>query len=320
MDETGGRYHVLNRGNYRRWIFEDEGAKAAFEATLIEACARAEWVLHAFCLMGNHYHLALETPTGNLSEGMRWLQSVFAARFNRFRREGGHLFQGRFKSLAVENGERLAWLCHYIHLNPVRAGIVPVEQLSTYRWSSYWYLHEKKHRPACLDLRVCLSGAGKLGDGPAGHRRYNDYLAWLQEDDTARKEMAFERMSRGWAIGSREFKRAVAVEEMGARPAAQLNHTEARAAREMRWEALLEECLQVLAKDSEDVTRDAKSADWKVAVATFLKRRAMASNPWLGRRLNMGAPAGVSRYAGETEAGLRPGAQVALRRLKTKVN
>lgn len=129
MEEAGGMYHIINRGNYRRWVFEEEGAKVAFEGTLFEACERNGWVLHAFCIMGNHYHLALETPRGNLSEGMRWLQSVYANRFNRFRAESGHLFQGRFKSLGVEDSERLAWLCHYINLNPVRARICPVTDL-----------------------------------------------------------------------------------------------------------------------------------------------------------------------------------------------
>jgi putative transposase len=60
-------------------------------------------------------------------------QSVFANRFNRYRRESGHLFQGRFKSLAVENPERLGWLCHYLHLNPVRAKLTPMEELTNYR-------------------------------------------------------------------------------------------------------------------------------------------------------------------------------------------
>jgi putative transposase len=147
MEEEGGRYHVLNRGNYRSWIFEDDAARDRFVDTLFQACERMKWTLHAFCVMGNHFHLALETPAGRLSEGMRWLQSTFANRFNRYRRENGHLFQGRFKSLAVEDLQRLAWLCHYIHLNPVRAGICTVEQLNTYRWSSYAYLITKKTRP-----------------------------------------------------------------------------------------------------------------------------------------------------------------------------
>ncbi len=74
---------MLNRGSYRKWIFEDDGAKMSFEKALFETWERAGWVLHAYCVMDNHFHLALETPEPNLSEGMRLLQSVFSIRFNK---------------------------------------------------------------------------------------------------------------------------------------------------------------------------------------------------------------------------------------------
>ena len=112
FEHAGGLYHIINRGNYRSWIFDTDGAKQSFEKTLLEACARSGWILHAYCVMGNHYHLAVETPEPNLSEGMRWLQSVFAMRFNRFRKENGHIFQGRYKSIVFEGIEQLGSLCH----------------------------------------------------------------------------------------------------------------------------------------------------------------------------------------------------------------
>ena len=64
---------LLGRGNYRSWIFEDQGAKLAFENCLFEACEWTGWIIHAYCIMGNHYPLALETPSANLSDGMKWL-------------------------------------------------------------------------------------------------------------------------------------------------------------------------------------------------------------------------------------------------------
>jgi hypothetical protein len=84
--------------------------KVAFERTLFEACERAGWELLAYCILSNHFHLCLGTPRGNLSEGMRWLQATFANRFNRYRKESGHLFQGRFKSLVVELGQPTPFL------------------------------------------------------------------------------------------------------------------------------------------------------------------------------------------------------------------
>jgi len=95
IEYGGALYHVINRGNYRAWIFEDEGSKKSFEKALLEACDYAGWRLHAFVVMSNHFHLALETPEPNLSDGMRWLSSVFANRFNRFRKENPRPIQER---------------------------------------------------------------------------------------------------------------------------------------------------------------------------------------------------------------------------------
>jgi putative transposase len=81
LDFAGAIYHVLSRGNYRKDLFEEGGA-VLFEQTLFQACAKCGWLLHAYVIMRNHYHLAVETPEGNLVEGMRWLQGTFGIRFN----------------------------------------------------------------------------------------------------------------------------------------------------------------------------------------------------------------------------------------------
>jgi REP element-mobilizing transposase RayT len=287
VEEEGGLYHVLNRGNYRQWIFREDGAKLAFEATLLEACARVDWVLHAFCIMGNHYHLALETRGANLSEGMRWLQSVFATRFNRYRKERGHLFQGRFKSLMVEDSARLAAVCHYIHLNPVRAGICGVSQLADYRWSSCWYLN--RARPAGLELRTCLEGAGGLKDTRAGRKSYERYLAWLQEDRPAQKQLEFAKMSRGWVLGTKAFRREMVQAEKRERPRLRLSREAAAELREARAEAHVDRCLQVMGKGPAAIGSEAKAAAWKVAIAAHLRARLLATNGWIAARLHMGS-------------------------------
>ena len=94
LQYEGAVYHVINRGNYRRDVFETADKAKAFEECLFEAAERMGWRLQEYALMRNHYHLAVETPQANLVEGMHWLQSTFATRFNRFRAERGHLFQG----------------------------------------------------------------------------------------------------------------------------------------------------------------------------------------------------------------------------------
>jgi len=95
LEFPGAVYHVINRGNYRTDVFAAETTKAAFEACLFAACEKFGWVLHAYVVMRNHYHLALETPQGNLVAGLHWLQETFANRFNRLRGERGRLFQGK---------------------------------------------------------------------------------------------------------------------------------------------------------------------------------------------------------------------------------
>ena len=118
-------YHVINRGNYRRDVFETSGSKSAFIRVLGEACRRYRWRVHAYVVMRNHFHLALETAEPNLTEGMHWLLGTFANRFNRFRSDHGHLFQGRYQAQLVEEASALGRVVDYIHLNPVRAGLVP---------------------------------------------------------------------------------------------------------------------------------------------------------------------------------------------------
>lgn len=120
IEFAGACYHIISRGNYRKDLFEEEGTARAFEKTIFEAALRCGWKIPAYVIMGNHYHLVVRTPEPNLVAGMQWLQSTFATRFNRFKRESGHVFQGRYKSLLVEEGRLLLGLMDYVHLNPVR--------------------------------------------------------------------------------------------------------------------------------------------------------------------------------------------------------
>jgi hypothetical protein len=248
--------------------------------------------------MSNHYHLAVSTPKANLVEGMRWLQGTFSVRFNRLRNERGHLFQGRYKSLLVDPDGGLGPLCHYIHLNPVRAKLVPVSALPTYAWTSLRWLAEPRSRPAWYRPRRFLEHAGALVDTPAGRRKYQEYLAWLAEDEPARKQQRFESMSRGWIIGSEGFAKAMVQEHQelighGRRLAAELRET-----REVLWQEELAALLSRLGQTTADLRQDRKSAPWKAALAVAMKSRTTATNRWLGEHLHMGGLHEVSRQAG----------------------
>ncbi len=144
VEFEGAVYHVMARGNERRAIFRSDDDRKLFLQTVGEMASQFGVVVHVYCLMPNHYHLVVETPRGNLSRAIGWLQVTYTVRFNRRHRRSGHLFQGRFKAQVVEADDYGRVLVRYVHLNPVRprrkSEPVPVEragELAGYVWSSH---------------------------------------------------------------------------------------------------------------------------------------------------------------------------------------
>src|SRR5512138_684624 len=113
----GAIYHVMSRGDRREDIFLTDVDRQDFLKTLAEACAKTGWQVHAFCLMGNHFHLVVETPQANLVAGMKWMLGTYTMRFNRRHGLSGHLFAGRYKSLLVDGSGNgyLRTVCDYVH-------------------------------------------------------------------------------------------------------------------------------------------------------------------------------------------------------------
>jgi putative transposase len=198
----GAIYHVMNRGNLRDRIFGTPEAAAAFIDCLWEACRQTQWKVYAYCVMRNHYHLAIETPEGNLVEGVHWLQSAFSNRFNRFRKQSGRAFQGRYKAILVEPGIHLLHLTCYLHLNPVQENLVPIEQLADFRWSSYraYRRMDKASRPPALKPQPWLSELGGAGDDPEGWQTYHSYLERLMNESKLRADAGFDRIGRALVV------------------------------------------------------------------------------------------------------------------------
>jgi REP element-mobilizing transposase RayT len=150
----GAVYHVMKRGDRREAIFADDEDRRRFLRTFAETCEKTCWQVHAYCLMSNHFHLVIETPQPNLVTGMKWLLGTYTSRFNRRHKEFGHLFSGRYKALPIDGSGTgyLKTACDYVHLNPVRAGLLQPEQpLESFPWSSYaQYLTVPSRRAVCL--------------------------------------------------------------------------------------------------------------------------------------------------------------------------
>jgi putative transposase len=135
VEYAGALHHVMSRGNDGIPIFRDDEDRQLFLDLLAQEIVRSGWILHEYCLMTNHYHLAIETPEGTLSTGMHRFLGRYVQRFNKRHDRRGHLFQNRFKNILVENESYGLTLSRYIVLNPVGAGIVALPE--EYRWSSY---------------------------------------------------------------------------------------------------------------------------------------------------------------------------------------
>jgi REP element-mobilizing transposase RayT len=300
LEYPGACYHVINRGNYRRNVFAPQGAAEAFERCLGETGARFGWRVHAFVIMRNHFHLAVETPDPNLSLGMKFLQGTWANRFNRYHGETGRPFQGRYKALHVEPGEALAQVAHYIHLNPLRAKVVPGDRLGEFRWSSLWWF-PRTECPAYLEPATVLREAGGLANTAAGWNCYREYLVLLAEEDPKERERQFGSLSRGWAVGTREFRQGL-IEDLRQRgadlkQAARLGERagERQALREEIWEKRLQGAAGAAGIDLDRLDRR-KSAEEKVLLAATLKTATEVSNGWLCKRMGMGTPASVSQF------------------------
>jgi putative transposase len=306
VEFAGACYHVINRGSYRSDIFGSRGAARSFQRCLFEACARFLWRLHAFIIMRNHFHLAVETPEPNLSLGMKWLQGTWAIRFNRFRGEMGQPFQGRYKAIHVEPGDSLANVADYIHLNPVRAGIVTFEHLEDFRWSSLT-LFPRRSRPEFLEPDNLLRNTGGWADNAAGWCGYRTHLGVVAGEEAKLGRKAIGRLSRGWAIGSPAFRSRL-NEELVKQSSIQERFELLGADRDAHVAAraeLREERLKSLANGfAIDLAAlpSLKSAPEKLRLAAALKQITSVSNRWLAQRLQMGAATGVSSFLSRFQA------------------
>ena len=130
-----GFYHVMLRGNYGQVIFSDEAHRLKFLALLAERVKKYHFKVHVYCLMSNHIHLVIQVGEVRLSKIMQSLASAFSWYVNHSLNLKGHLFQGRYKAILVQDEEYLLQLCYYIHNNPVSAKMV--DKLNDYEWSSH---------------------------------------------------------------------------------------------------------------------------------------------------------------------------------------
>lgn len=165
LEFSGALYHLTARGNAQADIFADDADRDLFLEFLAKEISQQGWHCYAYCLMGNHYHLLIETPEPNLVVGMRRLNGVYTQAFNRRHRRVGHVFQGRYKSIVVDKDSYGLELSRYIVLNPVRARMV--KRPEQWAWSSYRATSGCTAAPGWLDVKWVR---GQLGGRKAYER------------------------------------------------------------------------------------------------------------------------------------------------------
>jgi putative transposase len=180
-------YHVLNRGNGRREVFLKDGDYQAFLKAIGHACVEVPMSVLAFCLMPNHFHLAVRPhKDGDLSRWMHWLLNTHVRRYHQHYHSGGHIWQGRFKAFPIQEDEHLLAVLRYIERNPVRANLV--RRAERWAWSSARHWNAAEGRPTYL------------APGPVARPR--DWLGWVNRPATAAEEEAIRRsVARGAPFG-----------------------------------------------------------------------------------------------------------------------
>jgi len=199
-------YHVTSRGNEQKDIFKSRKDREKFLSYLESAVERYGAVIHVWCLMTNHYHLLLETPEGNLSQIMRHINGAYTTYFNLKRKRAGHLFQGRYKAILVEANEYAAELSRYIHLNPVRAGIVALPE--EYEWSSYRCYIGLTNVPTWFKTGFIL-------DNFSGNDAKAKYLEFVADMLKQKGVSPLNRVVASTILGSADFVKRVSKNHVG---------------------------------------------------------------------------------------------------------
>jgi hypothetical protein len=239
--------------------------------------------------MGNHFHLVVETPRGNLVAGMKWFLGTYTGRYNRRHKLAGHLFSGRYKALIVDGSGSgyLKTVCEYVHLNPARAKwLRPEQPLRAYEWSSWpEYLKRPGKRWAWMRVNRLLGEYHVPKDSAAGRRQ----LEVAMEERRAEEGGAdYRKLRRGWCWGSQGFRKEL-LGQMKEKMGAEHYGVEREETAEAHAEGIVVAELQRRRWWEEELKRRAKGDAVKVALAVRLRTDTVMTVKWIAERLRMGS-------------------------------
>ena len=291
----GAIYHVMSRGGRRENNFLDDVDRQDFLKTLAEACQKTDWQIHAYCLMRNHYHLVLETPDANLVAGMAWLQSTHTIRLNHRHKLFGHGFSGRYRAQLVEGSGSgyLRTACDYVHLNPVRAGLLARgERLLAYPWSSFGaYLAAGRHRPAWIRVDRLLAEHGIRRDTAEGRQEFERRMEARRWEAAA--PATITALRRDWCLGGEEFRQE-RLEQMAGKLGEHHAGEWRRESGEAKAERLVGQELKRPGWTEADLAVRRKSDPLKLAIAARLRRETTLTLKAIAARVQLGTSKGAN--------------------------
>ena len=201
IEYEGAFYHVIARGNESKEIFTDKHDREKFLDYLKQQVMKYGIEIHSYCLMNNHYHLVIETPEGNLSKAMQFLQTSYSVFYNNRHERKGHLFQGRYKAKLVQADVYLQQLSRYLHLNPERAKMI--KNCEEYKWSSCQYYVGKKKAPGWLKVDFILDMFSEVKE-----KAYENYKEFIKSEQTI-YEKVLKEIRGNVILGDEKFKEMI---------------------------------------------------------------------------------------------------------------
>ena len=174
VEYSGAIYHVIQRGNNKEYIFYGDEDKLVFLREFEKRKISTEFKLYGYVIMGNHYHLVIQTSDEPLSKVMHLVNSSYSRYYNRTRGRTGHVFEGRYKAIPVQNERYLLAVLRYVHRNPVQAGMC--KGVGGYRWSSDLYYRNNQGGFVEIDLLLDMLSVNRQ----EAVKKYNEFM---EEED-----------------------------------------------------------------------------------------------------------------------------------------
>jgi REP element-mobilizing transposase RayT len=281
IEYEGALYHVISRGNERQDIVFNDDDRKLFIDTVGEMAERFDLDVFAYVLMDNHYHLLFRTNRANLCRSMQWFGATYTRRFNLRHKRSGHLFQGRFKNMLVQNDAYLLQLSYYIHRNPLRAG--KVRRFADCKWSSYRTYAYGKFQQNWLNTKPIFSQFLNVDDL---HRAYRENI----QKNAKEEQRVWEDLRHGIFVGTDKFVKNIKKRYLPDVPHAEMP-SQKRAAKDINIDTVISNAARQIKFDMGLCRKSVRMPGWaktdRDILIYLVWQLGVATNPQIGEKFGL---------------------------------